>query len=219
MKQNGRCVSQTRDPDRTRARILAAATVEFAEHGFAGARIDAIAQRAQGNKRMLYHYFGNKEALFGAVLHHKMAERRSWAVSLSNDPAERLPFWFKSACEDSAWVRLLEWEALRWPARLNDERERRGVSASWLQCIRRQQRAGQLTADFEACYLGLAMQSLSLFPAAFPQLVRLATGRTLDDPKFQSGYRKFLTVFAAAFRPIGRRGGTSRSRKNKAIGR
>jgi TetR/AcrR family transcriptional regulator len=58
----------TRDPERTSAAILEAATREFTEKGFGGARIDAIAARAKINKRMLYHYFGDKEALYIAVL-------------------------------------------------------------------------------------------------------------------------------------------------------
>ncbi len=58
----------TRDPERTSAAILAASIKEFTERGFEGARIDNIALRADINKRMLYHYFGNKEALYVAVL-------------------------------------------------------------------------------------------------------------------------------------------------------
>jgi AcrR family transcriptional regulator len=57
-----------RDADRTRAAILAAATEEFAAHGLSGARVDRIASRAKSNKRMLYYYFGDKEALYLAVL-------------------------------------------------------------------------------------------------------------------------------------------------------
>jgi AcrR family transcriptional regulator len=57
-----------RDPIRTSAAVLAAATLEFRDKGFAGARIDAIAARAGVNKRMLYHYFGDKEGLYLAVL-------------------------------------------------------------------------------------------------------------------------------------------------------
>ena len=57
-----------RDPDASRQRILAAATEEFATKGFGEARVDEIAQRAGINKRMLYHYFGNKDELFQAVL-------------------------------------------------------------------------------------------------------------------------------------------------------
>ena len=58
----------TRDAERTRGAILDAATAEFARHGLGGARVDRIAERAKTNKRMLYYYFGGKEALFLAVL-------------------------------------------------------------------------------------------------------------------------------------------------------
>jgi AcrR family transcriptional regulator len=59
---------RTRDPVRTSAAVLAAATGEFKDKGFAGARVDVIARRAGVNKRMLYHYFGSKEDLYLAVL-------------------------------------------------------------------------------------------------------------------------------------------------------
>src|SRR5471030_869475 len=103
----------TRNPGRSRRRILSAALREFAAKGFAGARVDVIARRAAINKRMLYHYFGNKVKLFRAVLRHKIAERRAWAGNLPGDPAERLPFWFKTGCNDADCIRLLEWEALQ----------------------------------------------------------------------------------------------------------
>lgn len=57
-----------RNVERTKARLLDAATAEFAERGFAGARIDRIAEQAGANKALIYAYFGNKEALFAAVL-------------------------------------------------------------------------------------------------------------------------------------------------------
>jgi TetR/AcrR family transcriptional regulator len=59
-----------REPDATRRRILAAAIIEFAAKGLAGARVDEIAARALVSKRMLYHYFGDKEDLWLAVLEH-----------------------------------------------------------------------------------------------------------------------------------------------------
>jgi TetR/AcrR family transcriptional regulator len=55
-------------PEESRAAILEAATKEFAEQGIAGARTDAIARAARVNKALLYYYFGDKEALYGAVL-------------------------------------------------------------------------------------------------------------------------------------------------------
>jgi AcrR family transcriptional regulator len=51
-----------------RDRILDAASAEFAALGFAGARVDAIAEHAGVNKAMLYYHVGDKQALYTAVL-------------------------------------------------------------------------------------------------------------------------------------------------------
>jgi TetR/AcrR family transcriptional regulator len=55
-------------PEQSRAAILQAAVREFAHEGVAGARTDAIARAAKVNKALLYYYFEDKEALYGAVL-------------------------------------------------------------------------------------------------------------------------------------------------------
>jgi len=57
------------DAEATRARLLAAATTEFAVYGLAGARVDRIADTSGSNKAQIYHYFGSKDALFDAVFH------------------------------------------------------------------------------------------------------------------------------------------------------
>ena len=57
-----------RDSERTRADILAVATREFADQGYAGARINVIADKTSTTKRMIYYYFGGKEGLYLAVL-------------------------------------------------------------------------------------------------------------------------------------------------------
>lgn len=66
----------SRDPERTRAAILAAAQHEFAAKGLSGARVDEIARRAGANKRMIYHYFGGKDALYLATLERIYEDRR-----------------------------------------------------------------------------------------------------------------------------------------------
>jgi AcrR family transcriptional regulator len=81
----------SRDPERTKAAILAASTKEFTEKGFGSARINAIAERAGTNKRMLYHYFGGKEALYLAVLEGSYMQIRSAELELhlaEMDPEE-----------------------------------------------------------------------------------------------------------------------------------
>lgn len=70
-----------RDPAATQKRILRAAKHEFARFGLGGARVDRIAARAKSNKRMLYHYFGNKDALFRRTLEDAYGDfRRAEAV-------------------------------------------------------------------------------------------------------------------------------------------
>ncbi len=77
-----------RDAEATRARILAAAKREFARNGLAGARVDVIADRACANKRMIYHYFGSKEALFTAVLEAAYVDIRTAEQALALDHLE-----------------------------------------------------------------------------------------------------------------------------------
>lgn len=57
-----------RDARRAQEAILNAAEAVFAEHGFDGARIDAIAKAAGYNKSLIFQYFGDKTGLYAAVL-------------------------------------------------------------------------------------------------------------------------------------------------------
>lgn len=75
-KRSGDTVPQRRDPVATRNKLLTAARLEFARHGFAGARVDEIAARAGVNKQLVYHYFGDKDALYLAVLEWVYADIR-----------------------------------------------------------------------------------------------------------------------------------------------
>ncbi|WP_170149640.1 TetR/AcrR family transcriptional regulator [Rhodoplanes roseus] len=53
----------------TRERLLRAALAVFADHGYAGASVRRICQRARANPAAVKHYFGNKEGLYQEVLH------------------------------------------------------------------------------------------------------------------------------------------------------
>ena len=84
-----RRASASRDPERTRAVILAAATGEFTAKGLNGARVDDIARRAGVNKRMIYHYFGDKAGLYLAVLESTYTAIRAAEIGLNL--ADRTP--------------------------------------------------------------------------------------------------------------------------------
>lgn len=61
----------------SKARILNVASKEFSRRGYDGARVETIAKKAQSNINLVYHYFGNKEKLFIAVMEHGYAAIRS----------------------------------------------------------------------------------------------------------------------------------------------
>ncbi|MDX8438951.1 TetR/AcrR family transcriptional regulator [Mesorhizobium australafricanum] len=77
--------TRTNDPERTKAELLAVATEEFAEFGFSGARVDAIAERTRTSKRMIYYYFGGKEGLYLAVLEKAYGDVRAIEAGLNLD--------------------------------------------------------------------------------------------------------------------------------------
>jgi AcrR family transcriptional regulator len=69
--------SRKNNPEKTRENILQAAITEFVLQGLAGARVDAIAERTQTSKRMIYYYFGSKEQLYVEVLEKLYGDIRS----------------------------------------------------------------------------------------------------------------------------------------------
>ena len=77
-----------RDADRTRAEILEVATREFADRGFAGARVDEIAASTRTTKRMLYYYFGDKRGLYQAVLRAAYGRIRAVEQTIEVDDLE-----------------------------------------------------------------------------------------------------------------------------------
>jgi AcrR family transcriptional regulator len=110
-------VKRARDSAKTKAEILVAGRAEFAERGFEGARVDAIAALAGANKRLLYHYYGNKEDLYRAVLLDAYQEIRRGEKALSLDqfgPVEAMDrlvrFTFRHFLANPWFPRLLNTE-------------------------------------------------------------------------------------------------------------
>jgi AcrR family transcriptional regulator len=181
-----------RDPEATKARILAAALHEFAAKGIAGARVDAIAARAKVNKRMLYHYFGSKEGLYREILSRRLHDRMPTLQSAVAAP-ERLVERAERVAGDVEYQRLLLWEALETGTGPSvNEDERRRFFGAWVASIEEAQRAGQLPGDLDARQLLLEELFSVLGPWLLPQFVRVVTGRPNTDRTFLAERREFL---------------------------
>ncbi|SEI61086.1 TetR/AcrR family transcriptional regulator [Pseudomonas sp. NFR16] len=77
--------SRKNNPEKTRDGILQAAVAEFVAQGLSGARVDAIAERTQTSKRMIYYYFNSKEQLYSEVLEKLYGDIRHTESSLNLD--------------------------------------------------------------------------------------------------------------------------------------
>jgi TetR/AcrR family transcriptional regulator len=107
-------------PEESRAAILKAAVREFAEEGVAGARTEAIARSAGVNKALLYYYFKDKEALYGAVLDQVFGGVRAAihdALSQELSPREKLASYvcahFDYIASNPLYPRIVQAEFLR----------------------------------------------------------------------------------------------------------
>lgn len=107
-------------PEESRAAILQAAALEFAEFGIAGARTDTIAREARVNKALLYYYFKDKETLYGAVLDEAFAGlKRSVFLVLDSDlpPRDKIlayaGAYFDFIASNQIYPRLMQREMMR----------------------------------------------------------------------------------------------------------
>ena len=83
-------------------RIKRAALKEFALHGFEGARVDRIAQKAKINKAMIYYHYKGKENLYEEVLSNvfkTVFSRVTGAISEDKRPDEQLESIFSEYIE------------------------------------------------------------------------------------------------------------------------
>ncbi|HEX6148799.1 TetR family transcriptional regulator [Nocardioides sp.] len=89
-------------PD-TRAAILTAARSRFADHGFAGTTIRAVAADAGVDAALVHHYFGSKDELFLAAMRLPVDPRQVLAPALAggvDGAGERFVSAFVSVWDD-----------------------------------------------------------------------------------------------------------------------
>lgn len=133
-----------RDAEATKARILAAAKREFAKSGLGGARVDVIAARAKANKRMIYHYFGNKEQLFQTVVEAAYVDIRSAEQKLdleslpARDALEKLiRFTWDYYLKNPEFITLVNSENLHRARHVKDSEVFRNISRRFVDMVGR----------------------------------------------------------------------------------
>ena len=205
--------TRERDAEVAREAIMNAAERVFAEKGFEGARVDAIAEEADYNKALIFHYFGDKEGLYQALIERMMAinvkEMRRIFEPFTNDETAVIdPEQVREAIAASVrWtfdfyrnhpllMRILAWEAAsNWRTFTSCVKNHTTVppwkllQRAWL---RRAQEAGIIRADLDPMMLvvnimGITMihlLSLKRYEGTFPD-VDFSSPAALDAAREQ----------------------------------
>jgi AcrR family transcriptional regulator len=165
---------RSRDADRTQQEILAAATAEFAAHGFGGARIDAIAERAGVNKKLIYYYFEGKDELFLAVLEQTYADIRAAERELHLEAAEPLPaieslvaFTWRHYLAHPEFLALLNSENMLSAGHLKRSSRIRQMNSPLIEglanVLARGEKSGELRGGIDAMQLYISIAGLAYF--------------------------------------------------------
>jgi TetR/AcrR family transcriptional regulator len=182
-----------RDAARTRELILDAALVEFGEHGYAGARTAAIAERAGVNQQLISYYFGGKDGLLRALGEQWRVQKRAF-----DDPerpiAEIVADYAMTAISNPTGMRLLGWEGLAYRTGKEDpDMPARAEQAQRdLADLRRRQELGELAADLDPECVFLAIVAAGVAPVLLPHIAYSLTGVDPTSPEFVTRYAEQL---------------------------
>jgi TetR/AcrR family transcriptional regulator len=184
-RRSPRGPDRKRDPERTRERILDAALAEFAEHGFAGARVGAIAGRAGVNEQLISYYFDGKEGLYRTV--QDRWQLTSAEASRPDVPiADVIAAFLRLNVDQRSFARLLVWEGMADTG--NDIVAPEPYFTEMVDDLRRRQGAGEIAGDLDPPYVLLMLFAAVLAPTVIPQMARRFTGLSADSAEFQATY-------------------------------
>jgi AcrR family transcriptional regulator len=207
-------VVEPQEAQAVRARIFEAARAEFADKGLAGARIDAIADVARSNKRMIYYYFESKEALYLAVLEDAYIDMRRQEAALrleTLEPVEAIRqlvrFKFDYCDTHPFLIGLLSGENLLGARYLRKSTRLRELHVSLVERIggllKRGVKAGRFRRQVDPLELYMSIAALSYFYFSNRATLATAFGQPLDTPDAQRRRREHaVDVILGYLRPL-----------------
>jgi len=163
---------RSRDPERTKEEILVVATQEFAERGFAGARVDEIASQTRTTKRMIYYYYGSKERLYLAALERAYEDIRVTEASVDVEHLVQRAQFVSAASGfpglDRPIVKMLD------------------------HALERGREQGVFVRDIDALDLHMLISSFCFFRINNRYTFAASFGRNLVEPERRTRYREMI---------------------------
>jgi TetR/AcrR family transcriptional regulator len=207
-----------RDAESARQAILAAAEEAFANQGFGGARVDAIAEASGYNKALLFHYFGDKLGLYREVVFLCRDETEGcigeMLLAAAGDPnipldrarvqafVERVSGWmFDHFTAHPRVLRIFAWEiASGWESFLAAKRQD-PHAFKWvgpaLDFIRRAQEQDIVHRDLDPKMIVMHIMSMTIiYLLSIPRYERLFPGEDLTRPDSMAHAREQMIRLA-----------------------
>lgn len=202
--------SRSRDPARTRDKILTHATSEFAKKGFDGARVDSIALRCKLSKNMLYYYFNSKEGLFVAVLERMYEKLRTQQKDLAvraSDPATALEqlvhHTFNALLDNPEAIRLMNEENRHKGRHIRQSRRMRELYNPLVETIRfileRGSEDGVFRAGIDPAFVYLSLSSLCYHYLSNQYTLEVALGVDLGSETSRAQWLAHITALMMSF--------------------
>ena len=195
----------TRNADRTRGRLLRAAVRLFASRGFHGVSVDQIVAAATINKRMVYHYYGSKEAIYQAALAEvfgSIEEVEFHALEGTGSPRDQiaglLKAYFLFLDENPEFTQLLLWENLekgRHIAKQEDLISKNPFLQRFQQLVEQGIKDGLFRADIHIPHLLIHFIGLCFIYHSNRFSLTQSVGMDLSDPKIrQQGLEQVIAL-------------------------
>jgi len=199
-----------KDPEKTRADILRAATEEFASRGFEGGRIDAVARQTHTTRAMIYYYFGSKEGLYLAVLEaaYRGIRDAEKSLDLTHVPPQQamrelVAFTFDYYQAHPEFVALVVAENQAGGRHIRSMKSIRRLNVSIIDAIddvlERGRRDGVFRAGFDAVDVHMTIAALGWFQIANRHTFGHLFGRDFTDGAIVARHRALATEVVLQF--------------------
>jgi AcrR family transcriptional regulator len=199
-----------RDAEQTRAEILQIAADEFAEHGFAGARVDRIAAQMRTTKRMIYYYFGSKEDLYLAVLERAYAAIRRAEQEIDVDHLDPISairrlaeLTFDHHEANPSFLRLVSIENIHRAEHLRRSSQIANLNVPAIDLIARILDRGYASGAFvrkvDAIDLHMMISAFCVFRVSNQHTFGVLFDRDLTSPDLRDRYRKMLADMVVSY--------------------
>ncbi len=173
--------ARVRDAERSRTALLDAAQAEFADKGFAGARVDAIAARAGVNKQLIAYYFGGKQGLYDAVTERRQALVAEFDTLETSLPDLALRY-FQAFGDNPDLERIFLRETLD----QDPEKVQYEPDASQVADLRRRQQAGEIAANLDPAFVLLFLEAMTVSGTLLPAEAKRLTGLDPRSAEFRT---------------------------------